>query len=225
MSKNPGGQAAGGTSNPSSSRDDVTKSIDLVRSAQQGDAAALNRLFERYYDRVRRIVRMRLGPGLRSQVDTSDILQDTFTVAIGGFDKFEMRDEASLINWLAKLAERQILAAADFYRAKKRDRRREVRISTPPSVADSGYVSCQLAASVDAPLEQLSRGEQEALVESCIAELAPEYRELIILRDYAGASWESIAEQTGRPSASAARMMHSRALIELGRGLRTRGLP
>jgi RNA polymerase sigma-70 factor (ECF subfamily) len=180
-------------------------------------------LFGRYYDRVRRIVRMRLGYALRSHVDTEDILQDTFVAAVQAFDRFEMRDEASLINWLAQLAQHQILAAADYHNAKKRDHRREVRLSSGTSVGDSGQMSLQLAACVEAPIDRLSRGEQEALVECCVAELSVEYRELIILRDYVGASWEQIAEQTCRPSAPAARMMHTRALIELGRLLRARG--
>lgn len=203
---------------------DVTESIDLVREAQAGDADALNRLCERYYDRVRRIVRMRLGDGLKKHVDASDILQDTFVVAVQEFDHFEMRDEASVINWLARLAERQILGKAEFFQAQKRDHRREVRFPTSQGFADSGQISWHLAASADAPLEKLSKEEQENAVENCIAKLAPEYRELLILRDYVGASWEAIAAQTGRPSGSAARMMHARALIELGRNLRSDGV-
>lgn len=203
---------------------DLTESIDLVREAQGGNADALNRLCARYYDRVRRIVRMRLGDGLKKHVDASDILQDTFVVAVQEFDDFEMRDEASLINWLARLAERQILAKADFFQAQKRDHRREVNFPNLNGVADSGQISWQLAASADAPLDQLTKAEQENKVERCIAKLAPEYRELLILRNYIGASWESIAIQTGRPSGSAARMMHARALIELGRNLRSDGV-
>jgi hypothetical protein len=40
-----------------------------------------------------------------------------------------MREEASLINWLSRLAERQIIAAADYHGAKKRDNRRNVTLS------------------------------------------------------------------------------------------------
>ena len=51
-----------------------------------------------------------------------------------------------------------------------------------------------------------------------------QYRELILLRNYAGASWESVAEETNRPSAAAARMMHARAVVELGKLLREAGV-
>ena len=48
--------------------------------------------------------------------------------------------------------------------------------------------------------------------------------ELILLRDYAGSSWEEIAAEVDAPSAAAARMMHARALAKLGALLRARGL-
>src|SRR6266850_3254063 len=108
--------------------DEITQSLDLVLRAQHGDSAALNRLCERYYDRVRRIVRLRLGPRLRERVDSGDILQETFIAAVRSLESFEMREEASLINWLSRLAERQIIAAADFHGAKKRDQRRNQSI-------------------------------------------------------------------------------------------------
>src|SRR5262245_56509643 len=117
--------------------DDVTHSLDLVLRAQDGDSQALNRLFERYYERVRRIVRLRLGHKLRESVDSGDILQETFIAAVRSIDNFEMREEASLINWLSRLAERQIIAAADYHGAKKRDQRRNVSLSGQPGQSAS----------------------------------------------------------------------------------------
>ena len=67
--------------------DALTRSVELVRRAQAGERPALERLFERYYDRVRRIVRARLGPELRLRVESVDILQETFTAAVGSFDR------------------------------------------------------------------------------------------------------------------------------------------
>ena len=203
---------------------DLTLSIELVHKAQGGDGGALERLFERYYARVRRIVRLRMGRDLRRSVDSGDILQETFIAAVRSFQTFEVRDEASLINWLSKLAERQILTAAARYSARKRDKRREVLLSEAAVGSEDDSVPFELEASTRAPLEHLSTEEQTAIVESCIHELPEEVRELIILRDYAGAAWDTVARETGRPSAAAARMMHARALIELGKQVRKKGL-
>lgn len=204
--------------------EDITHSLDLVLKAQEGDEQALNRLFERYYERVRRIVRLRLGSRLRESVDSGDILQETFIAAVRSFGNFEMREEASLINWLSRLAERQIIAAADYYGAKKRDQRRNVPLGATGSATASVKLALSFPDETTQPLEKLATHEETGIVERCLDELPEEYRELILLRNYAGASWESVAEETGRPSAAAARMMHARAMIELGKLVRAAGV-
>jgi RNA polymerase sigma-70 factor (subfamily 1) len=203
---------------------DFTQSVVLVQRAQRGDERALNRLCERYYERVRRIVRLRLGQNLRSLVDSGDILQETFAQAVQLIDGFEMRDDASLIHWLSRLAERQIIAAADRHTARKRDRAREVPLVRRPQESTDCLPELALPVDTNVPSEGLSKAEQVEIVEECIRELSEEHRELVILHNYAGASWETVAIQTNRPSADAARMMHARALIELGRLVRRRGL-
>lgn len=205
--------------------DEITRSLDLVLRAQEGDQAALNRLCERYYDRVRRIVRLRLGARLRETIDSGDILQETFMAAVRSLDSFEMREEASLVNWLSRLAERQIIAAADYHGAKKRDRRRNVSLTA--SIGDSQSIRTLTTLPDDRsplPLETTANEEEQKIVEDCLQRLPEEYRELILLRNYAGASWEAVAEETGRPSAAAARMMHARALVELGKLVRAGGV-
>lgn len=204
--------------------DQVTQSLDLVRSAQQGDREAMNRLLDRYRDRLTRVVRVRLGPRLRSVVDSEDIVQETFLAAIQAFDRFEMRDDASLLNWLAKLAERQIIATADYHTAKKRDVKRRVRLSTPSPDLPTRELGRQLASETKVPIEKISQAEQVELVETCLARLPEELRELIVWRDYLEAPWEVVAQETGRPSAAAARMMHARAIVELGKLLRQHGI-
>jgi RNA polymerase sigma-70 factor (ECF subfamily) len=196
---------------------DLTITIDLLQRAQGGNKEALNRLFDRYYERVRRIVRLRLGNRLRQRVESGDILQETFIAAVGDFDRFEVRDEASFINWLSKIAERQVLAAADYFGAQKRNTAREVPLVTHDT---SGRIGLDPAETGLGPGEEADRVEQTRLVEECIEALPETYKELIILRNYAGASWDVVAEETGRPSAAAARMMHATAMIELGKAIR-----
>lgn len=197
---------------------DVTATLDLVRRAQDGDEQALAALFARYYERVRRIVRLRLGTRLRSVLESGDILQETFLSALKGFHRFEVRDDAAFVNWISRVAENQIRDAADHHRAQKRDAARAV----PLEVGREDGGRDDPAATGPSPGEEAARGERLALVEECIAELPDEYRELIVLRDYVGESWEEVARQTGRPSPDAARMMHATALVELTRRVRAR---
>jgi RNA polymerase sigma-70 factor (subfamily 1) len=191
----------------------IEQTIDLVHRAHAGDREALNELFARYYERVRRIVRLRLGPALRARMGSDDILQEVFLEALRGFDRFEMRDEGSLINYLACIAEHRIRDAADFNRAAKRDAAREVPIAPPDA---SGQLDRDLSAAGLPPAEGASLAEQVARLEAAIEKLAPADRELILLHDYARATWPVIAQQTGRASPDAARMAHKEAVRRLG---------
>lgn len=197
---------------------DLTRTAELIRSAQGGDTDALNRLIARYYERVRRIVTLRLGPRLRKRLETSDILQETFIAAMRTFDQFEMRDEGAFIHWLSRIAEHQIRDAADYHGAKKRDTGREVPLNFENSSGD--LVGIDPEASGLLPVDALSRVEQDSLVDRCLAEMPEEFRELIILRDYEGLSWEDVAEKTGRPSSDAARMKHATAMVNLAKRVR-----
>jgi RNA polymerase sigma-70 factor (subfamily 1) len=200
---------------PSDSDSFSAPSVVLVRRAQEGDRSALNRLFERYYERVRRIVRLRLGKHLRTTCDSGDLLQETFIAAVKSFEEFEVRDEASLINWLSKIAEHRVRAAADRMNAQMRDPRREVAMEQVRAAISSGEIRLEPPASLPLPIDALADEEEMQRIEACLGDLKEEYREVILLRYYAGASWETAAALMGRPSAAACRMLHARALAEL----------
>jgi DNA-directed RNA polymerase specialized sigma24 family protein len=46
-------------------------------------------------------------------------------------------------------------------------------------------------------------------------ELSPAHREVIVLRDFAGCDWRTVAERMERPSAEACQELHRRARREL----------
>jgi RNA polymerase sigma-70 factor, ECF subfamily len=188
------------------------QTIDLVRRAQGGNSEALESLFTRYYERVRRMVRLRLGSALRNRMDSGDILQETFLEALRTFDRFEMRDQGSFINWLARLAENRIRDAADYHHALKRDAGREVPLSPGDR---STELDLGLKAGGLLPSEGADEAEQVARLEAAIERLPDADRELILLRNYAGAAWDTVASLTGRPSPDAARVAHKQVIVRL----------
>jgi RNA polymerase sigma-70 factor (ECF subfamily) len=206
--------------------EDLTRTLELVRRAQAGDGESLERLLARYYDRVRRIVRLRLGKKLREKLESGDILQEVFLDAVNRFDRFEMRDEASLLQWLSRKVEWQIGDQADRLSAAKRDAHKETPLDAPAAIeGEEAAAAIEIRERAPQPFEEASSNEDRETVEACMEQLSEEYRELIILRDYVGYSWEEIAAQARRPSAGAARMMHAKAMIELGKLLRRRRAP
>jgi len=197
--------------------EDVGVTLQLVRRAQSGDREALQPLFERYYDRVRRIARVRLGQGLRQRMDSGDIVQETFLAALSAFDHFEVRNESSLLQWLSVLLENRIRDASDWNEAARRAAARERPLAVQ---GRSGAVTLDPAASGLTPAEGAAHDEQVEALETALAGLPEADRELVVLRDYVGMSWEEVAQRVGRPSAAAARMAHGKVLMELAARMR-----
>ncbi len=196
---------------------DLTRSIELVRRAQGDDQDAVNRLFERYYERVRLIIRMRMGRRLRSYMESADILQDTFMAAVRGFDRFEVRDEHAFIHWLGKIAQNQIRGAAEYHHAQKRDRRREQAMeSRAQSQTEDGVRFDPSADGLDIASALGVREELEEVI-ACAAELDEDQREILSLRlfEFGEGRWDEIAQAIGGLKPDAARMRFGRAVTAL----------
>lgn len=197
---------------------DHLDSVALLQRAQDGDVDALSRLFEKYQDQLRSIVRVRLGSKLRTKLESMDIVQDAFCVATPRIGRFEHRGPGSLLNWLARIAERQIQDQLSRLQTRKRDVDREVRIDSV--LGAIGGPDDWLAAEGPSPAHGAESAELQTLIERALMELAEHHREVIVLRAYCGESWSSIARQLGRSSAHAAEELYRRAGIKLRRKLR-----
>jgi RNA polymerase sigma-70 factor (ECF subfamily) len=63
-------------------------STSLVQLARSGQREALDQLFAKSADRVQLYIRSRLGPKLRDEVDSLDVLQETYLKAHKHFARF-----------------------------------------------------------------------------------------------------------------------------------------
>lgn len=197
----------------------LLESADLLRQAQAGDRAALGALFERYEERVKRIVRLRMGPKLRGVLESVDLVQETYLAAARGFDGFQGKERGSLIHWLARIAENQVRDAADRWSAARRDSDREVSFgSRGASSAGGAREPADRGAS---PSEEAAQKELREVYDACVAELPLRYREIVILRDYELLEWPEIVVHTGG-SAHAAQELHRRAHLKLAGILESR---
>jgi len=191
---------------------DSQESIELLRRARDGDRAALGLLFARYEDRIRRIVRLRMGPKLRGVLESVDLVQETYLAAARGFDGFQGGERGSVIHWLARIAENQVRDAADRWSRARRDVEREVRLAGPDaSSAGGGREPVDRGRS---PSEEAARRELREVYDGCVAELPPRYREIVLLRDYELLDWSEIVPLTGG-SVHAAQELHRRAQLKL----------
>lgn len=195
----------------SRSATDLGESLALMRRAQAGEDDALNALLTRYQERILHVIRARIGPALRQRLETFDIMQQVLVTATRCYERFDVSEEASLIHWLARIAENEIMRQADYFGRQKRSPAREEPVGEhriDPGPSPSGVAR---------------QNEQNARLEQALDQLTVRQRELILQRDYLGGSWASIAKDLGYGTAESARVSHSRALLALGKRLHKEG--
>ena len=187
---------------------------NLLRQAQQGDEKARGELLEAYRAYLELLARVEIGRRLQTKLDAGDIVQETFLEAHRHFEKFRGTGEGEFVAWL-----RGILAAriANFIRhyagTQGRDLRREVGLEVSldqsSQAFDRGLVS--LASS---PSQQAARREQGVLLADALAQLPPEYREVIVLRHLEELTFPQVALRMER-SVDSVEKLWVRALARL----------
>lgn len=183
----------------------------LLARHREGDKTALQILIQRYYPRVERIVRTRLGAARLARATVADYVQDVFVRILESADKYEPRSDARWIDYVARLAQNEISNHARRDRALKRGGAlaREVQRHAESSL------DLEAAADTTAVPLKVSRLEEQERLDACVGELSEPHREVILLRRYMGFDWKTIAEEMGRPSPEACQELFRRALREL----------
>jgi RNA polymerase sigma-70 factor (ECF subfamily) len=171
----------------------------LVERAKAGDRQALDLLFDRALPALRRWASGRLPRWSRDLMDTDDIVQETAIRAVQRIGGFEPRHAGALQAYLRQAIVNRI---RDEIRHKGR----------LPMQAELDENQRDLSAS---PLEAAIGHEAVERYETALARLRPEEREAIVGRVEMDSSYEELAQALGKPSADAARMATSRALLRL----------
>lgn len=151
-------------------RDRATE-LDLARRARDGDSAAFRRLVEPHRDHMWAVC---ISITSHRQ-DAEDALQDSLIAAWRNIARFEGKSRFS--TWLHRIASNAALMIV----RKRRD--------VPES--DAG------AAEADAAPGIQERVTTVGVVRACLAELPPEFREAVVLREYADMTYTEIAEHQG----------------------------
>jgi RNA polymerase sigma factor (sigma-70 family) len=191
---------------------DPTKSMELLWQGQKGDALAVNELFTRYLPRMRRVMRIKITGPARAHLDPEDVLQETMMIAVRKLGELEVRTPASIMQWLAKIADYQIKNRLDYLRAEKRDAGRERRIKNEDASSDSSASGVIVPFQGPTPSQYYARTELEELIDAQLEVLdPPDYREVILMRDYYESDWETIRATLGRPNVDAVQDLYHRA--------------
>jgi len=175
-----------------------------VLRARDGSRADLDALLEHYSGKLLALIRLRMGPDLRRNLESRDILQNTLLKAFGAIERFEGEGSVPFMAWLGQIARNEIRDQVDHQQAQRRDARREVALD------DAG----ELVAEVRTATRRVALGEQARQLEVALEALEPDQREVIVLRKLEELSFPEIGERMER-SPDAARMLFARAMVTL----------
>lgn len=189
----------------------------LVTLAKDGDQSAMNKLCEVYNERVLRIIRMRMGPELRTKLQSMDLVQDAFISALRGIENFTYKNEGDFLRWVSKIAENRIRDNFDKIHANKRDAGKEIPLNNSSSTTQDTFVGISEPVDTTTPSLIMSRREDLNKLEKAMEKLKPEYREVITLTKIEGLSYKEAGEKLGK-APDAVRMLFSRAMTVLSQG-------
>ena len=171
---------------------------DLVRRARHGDEAAWHEMVDQHGTYLYRLAFSLVG----NAADAEDVLQETFAGALRHLPDFEGR--ASVKTWLSRILVRQ---AARCHRS--RGRHGAASLEDPSGASQGSALSKPSAAPRGNPSDM--RMDILAVLEG----LSPEYREVIVLREMQGMSYEEIADVLGVPCGTVeSRLFRARQILK-----------
>ena len=154
----------------------------LLSRYLSGDRNAISILIERHSTRVRDYIRMMV----KDNDVADDILQETLIKAVRVIDEGRYTDTGKFLSWVLRIAHNRVL---DYFRAQKSSR--------TIGESDAGYNMLGTLRFAENTVEDKMVSEQiEADVRRLIDFLPEEQREVVMMRYYAGLSFQEIAEQT-----------------------------
>jgi len=153
----------------------------LVERALRGDEAAAHEIVDRYARELYGLAFSMVG----NAADAEDVLQETFAGAFRGLGSFEGR--SSLKTWLTRILVRQ---AARCHRSRR---------AHPTAPLDELSEPAKAVLAGRAPSASAEDADLRMDVEAALDTLSPEHREVVVMRELQGMSYQEIAEALGVP--------------------------
>jgi RNA polymerase sigma-70 factor (ECF subfamily) len=173
----------------------VADDFQLLDETLAGRSAAFGQLVAKYQDRLYNTLVHVTG----SAEDARDVAQEAFVQAFIKLESFQRG--SAFYTWLYRIAlnlaisltrRRQVHASVD-----------EMRQQTGAEPTDTG----------DAPGDRLERNERAVQVQAALAELAQEFRAVIVLREIEGYCYEDIATMLDIPVGTVRSRLHRGRLL------------
>jgi len=159
------------------------------------------------FDRLLRIVDLRLDPRLAGRLDAADVVQEAFLVARERLPRFLREPRVPVFVWLRGVL---LDTLVDIHRrhlgAKMRDAGREVPLpqAVGPDATSLSLAAC-LIADLTSPSQAAIREEMARKIDQVLQGMDPIDREVLILRHFEQLSNDEVASVLGVKKAAASR--------------------
>jgi RNA polymerase sigma-70 factor (ECF subfamily) len=186
----------------------------LLEDARRGASEPRGQLLELYRNYLTILATTQLGHRLRRRMNPSDLVQETMLAAHRDFASFRGGTERDLLAWLRRVLINCLHHAFEMHvSAKMRDVRCEISLEQVSAAMDRSAADFaqSLADPGPSPSLPLRQRERSVLLANQLAKLRPQYREVIVLRNLQGLSFEEVAEQMDRKPGTV-RMLWLRAI-------------
>jgi RNA polymerase sigma-70 factor (ECF subfamily) len=170
----------------------------LLLQAQRGEDSARGALLEAYRTYLDLLARVEIGRRLRTKLDASDVVQETFLEAHRNFANFRGSGEPEFVAWLRGILAARIANLVRHYvgtqaRDVRREQGLEINLDQSSRALDRGLFSLQ-----GSPSQNAARREQGVLLAQALARLPEEYRDVVVLRHLEELSFPEVAERMER---------------------------
>ena len=157
------------------------KDSELIALVKGGDNLAFEILMQKYIKKIYNLAYKMT----ENREDTNDLVQETFLKAYSSLKSF--REQSSLSTWLFRITHNLCI---DYLRV--RDKKKTVALYT--SGVEGEEIEICIVDTSPTPEQALDRKEKIREIKNAMSQLMPENREILVLRDVNGLSYEEISD-------------------------------
>jgi RNA polymerase sigma-70 factor, ECF subfamily len=176
---------------------------EVVKRCIEGDSEAFNVLVEKYYRKIYNLAYRFVG----DSEEANDLAQEIFTAAFQNLSKF--RGDAKFSTWLFQIATNRGKNKFKYLK------RRGYFVNRGQSDTDDerDYLQRTVPDHSTNPEDLLAGKQIQKVVQDAINELDPDHKEIVILRDIEGFSYEEIAKILNLPEGTTKSRLHRARMV------------
>jgi len=179
---------------------------EIVARCQEGDVQAFGVLVEKYQKKMLNTAYRMIG----DYEEACEITQEAFLSAYRAIRKF--RGEAAFSTWMTGIVLNQ--TRTRLKQRKTRSRYEGVSLNDPVETSE-GPIPREVASEDCSAADQVEKKETARMVQDCINALGPEFREVLVLREVQGYSYEEIRDILNLPDGTVkSRLFRAREILK-----------